>query len=309
MSIIKNKKILFALTFILVFVSFFYIKFPHERLKRRIVFEIERNTRFDAQIDKVKIIPLLKIEIKGLKLTKNDQEVIVPKAVFKPSILSLLSNDIDVGFDLKVFSGKAFGDLTVSKDSNQLKTILINIEKVDVDKIRTIYSKSAKENVELSGLLNGSLNLRADNTGGFDFYIEDLDVLKLSVNNFTLPEFIDLRSNLKGQIYRDKTIINELKLDNSEISLKLKGSTPPLWRLSKGSIDLLYRLEVKGKKYAYLKSILSKDKRGNVEGKIVGSIKNPQLKKANDRRAKPRRQQGGGPQYRKTFSPKKQHAI
>jgi type II secretion system protein N len=307
MSIKKNKKyILFAITFVFVFLGFFYIEFPNERLKRRVIFEIEKNSDFDAEIDKISIIPLLKIEIGGLKLTQNGhQQIIVSKAILIPSILSLISDDINVKYDLRVFKGKAFGNLVISKNTNNLKSILLNIEKVDIDEIRQIYSNSLKESVELAGLLSGNIKLDENSSGGFDFNIDDLDIIKINVNNFTLPKFLDLKSSLKGQIYKDKTLINELLFDNEDIRLKLKGSTPPLWRLSKGSIDLLYRLQVKGKKYAYLKNFLSKDPRGNVAGKIVGSLAKPELlKNAIDSDVKQRRHKTH--RYRKTFSSKQQ---
>jgi len=305
MSRIKNKYILFALTFIFVFLSFFYIEFPNERLKRRVIFEIEKNTDFKAEIDKISIVPLLKIEISGLKLTKNEfQQIIVSKAIIKPSILSLLSNDIKVSYDLNVLKGKAFGSLVISKDTNILKSILLNIEKIDIDEIRQIYSKSFKDSVELAGLLSGNIKLGEDNSGEFDFNIEDLDIIKFKVKNFPIPELMDLKSSLNGQIYKDKTLINELKFDNQDIRLNLKGSTPPLWRLSKGSLDLLYKLEVKGKKYAYLKSFLSKDTKGNVAGKIVGSIAKPEIKQANDSSVKPRGHKIH--EYKKTFGSKQQ---
>ncbi|MCH7927513.1 MAG: type II secretion system protein GspN [Candidatus Dadabacteria bacterium] len=305
MSIIKNKKILFAITFVFVFLSFFYIEFPNESLKRRVIFEIEKNTDFDAEIEKISIMPLLKIEISGLKLTKNeDQQIIVSKAILKPSILSLLSGDINVEYDIKVFKGKAFGNLVILKDTNNLKSISLNIEKIDIDEIRRVYSKSLKESVELAGLLSGNITLGENNSGDFNFNIDDLDIIKIDINNFKF-QLMDLKSNLKGQIYKDKTLINELMFDNEDIRVKIKGSTPPLWRLSKGSIDLFYRLEVKGKKYAYLKSFLSKDPRGNVAGKIVGSLAKPELlKNVNDRDVKQRRNKTH--RYRKTFSSKQQ---
>ncbi len=305
MSIIKNKKILFAITFVFVFLSFFYIEFPNESLKRRVIFEIEKNTDFDAEIEKISIMPLLKIEISGLKLTKNeDQQIIVSKAILKPSILSLLSGDINVEYDIKVFKGKAFGNLVILKDTNNLKSISLNIEKIDIDEIRRVYSKSLKESVELAGLLSGNITLGENNSGDFNFNIDDLDIIKIDINNFKF-QLMDLKSNLKGQIYKDKTLINELMFDNEDIRVKIKGSTPPLWRLSKGSIDLFYRLEVKGKKYAYLKSFLSKDPRGNVAGKIVGSLAKPELlKNVNNRDVKQRRNKTH--RYRKTFSSKQQ---
>ena len=305
MSIIKNKKILFAITFVFVFLSFFYIEFPNESLKRRVIFEIEKNTDFDAEIEKISIMPLLKIEISGLKLTKNeDQQIIVSKAILKPSILSLLSGDINVEYDIKVFKGKAFGNLVILKDTNNLKSISLNIQKIDIDEIRRVYSKSLKESVELAGLLSGNITLGENNSGDFNFNIDDLDIIKIDINNFKF-QLMDLKSNLKGQIYKDKTLINELMFDNEDIRVKIKGSTPPLWRLSKGSIDLFYRLEVKGKKYAYLKSFLSKDPKGNVAGKIVGSLAKPELlKNVNDRDVKQRRNKTR--RYRKTFSSKQQ---
>ncbi len=305
MSIIKNKKILFAITFVFVFLSFFYIEFPNESLKRRVIFEIEKNTDFDAEIEKISIMPLLKIEISGLKLTKNeDQQIIVSKAILKPSILSLLSGDINVEYDIKVFKGKVFGNLVILKDTNNLKSISLNIEKIDIDEIRRVYSKSLKESVELAGLLSGNITLGENNSGDFNFNIDDLDIIKIDINNFKF-QLMDLKSNLKGQIYKDKTLINELMFDNEDIRVKIKGSTPPLWRLSKGSIDLFYRLEVKGKKYAYLKSFLSKDPRGNVAGKIVGSLAKPELlKNVNDRDVKQRRNKTH--RYRKTFNSKQQ---
>ncbi len=307
MSILKNKKLLFIFTFIFVFICFFYIQFPNDRLKRRIEFEIEKNSQFDAEIDKIKILPLLNIEINGLKLSRNDQQILITKALIKPSVLSLLSKDISVNYDMNVFKGRAQGDIVITKDSGQLRSMIVHVESIDVGEFTKIYSQSAKENIEIKGLLNGNMNLISNNTGEFDFYIEDLDILKIKVNTFDLPQFTDLRSNLKGQIYRDRTIINELKFDNEDITLKLKGSTPPLWRLSKGSIDLLYRVDVRNKKYALLKSFLNKDNKGNVAGKIVGSLQKPQLKNVNDANAQPKRQRS--PRFRKTFSPKKQQAI
>ncbi len=309
MSMMKNKKyILFTVTFVFVFLGFFYIEFPNERLKRRVIFEIEKNSGFDAEIEKIRLLPVLKIEIRGLKLSRNEfQKINIPEAILKPSVLSLLSNDIGLDFELELFKGKAFGNLVVSKNTSALKTILVNIEKIDVDEIRQVYSKSFRDAVELAGLLSGNINLGVDKSGGFDFKIDDLDIIKINVNKFKLPQFMNLKSNLKGQIYKDKTIINELKFDNEDIRLKLKGSTPPLWRLSKGSIDLLYRLDVKGKKYSYLESFLEKDTKGNVAGKIVGSLEKPQLKNAKDNKFKQRRH--NTLKYRKTINSREQHAI
>lgn len=301
----KKKYILFTTTFIFVFLCFFYIEFPNERLKRRVIFEIGRNTDFNAEIDKISVVPLLKINISGIKLIKNEYQTIkVSKAVLKPSILSLLKGEINVLYDVDIFKGKAKGNLIISKNTNQLKSMLLNLEKIDVDDIRQIYSERLKDSVELAGLLSGSIKLNENSSGDFDFNIDDLDIIKIYVDNIKLPEFMDLKSNLTGQIHKNRTIINELMLDNEDIKLRLRGTTPPLWRLSKGSIDLVYRLQVKGKKYAYLKSFLSKDPKGDVAGKIVGSFTKPELKKANN--SDLRRNRHTAPVYRKTFNSKQQ---
>ncbi|NIT13050.1 MAG: type II secretion system protein GspN, partial [Candidatus Dadabacteria bacterium] len=120
MSIKKYKKrILFAIIFVIVFLCFFYIQFPNERLKRRVIFEIEKNSNFQAEIERVSLSPPLKIKIRGLKLTKNEfQTIVIPKAELNPAVLSLLSNYISIPYELNIFRGTAKGNLIISKNTN-----------------------------------------------------------------------------------------------------------------------------------------------------------------------------------------------
>lgn len=283
-KLLNRKYLLYSFIFVFVFLCFFYIKFPNERLKNRVIYEIKTNTGLDADIQHISLAPIVRLNVKSLTLTSSDgHKILIPEAHIKPSLMSLLTGIIDIDYDTKIFKGRAYGSVKISKSNGSLHSLILHLHKIDIDNIADAYAKGLDEDLVIAGLLDGNIRVDESKNGEFDLHVDDLDIENVTLkdmNNIKLPEFMDLRSTLTGQIYKDKTIINELQFDNEEIRLNLKGNTPPLWRLSKGSIDLYYRLEVKGKKFAFLKSFLEKDKRGNVAGKIVGSISNPKLKKA-----------------------------
>ena len=282
---IKNKLsksknfITYTSVFIIVFFSVIYIKFPNDRLNSWITTQLMSHTGLNfVEIKKVRLKPLFTVELTGLTLKKSPEHtLLLNKAVLKPSLFSLLTSNISVPFNITVDDGRVFGDLVISKNNKSIKSLRLDVEHIDLNKISKVYSPSLYEKVTINGYLFGNFNMNGNNEGDFRFNIDGLDLGNIKIGKMKLPDFPDLKSKLTGKIKGQNTLIDELSFTNDDISLLINGSIPPLLRLSHGKIDLYYKLQVKSNKYAYIKSFLAKDEQGNHAGKIGGTLGNPEF--------------------------------
>jgi len=274
----KRKNLVYSLIFILVFISVFYIKFPHDRLKNRIVAEVENRSVFSkVKIERLKLLPVFKIRLEGLNLIRSDgKNILIDEVVLKPSLLSLLTGEIVLPLELYLLEGKVFGDLVYSKSSG-IKSLDLKLEHINFNKLGKLYSERLSEKVISTGYLYGSVSIKENMNGDFRFDMHDLDVTEVRFGNIKLPDILNLKASLRGEIRKNSTLIEELRFDNEDIALRLTGKIPPLLRLSRGTIDLYFKLEVKGSKYAMLKSFLKKDEEGKHAGKIGGTLVSPTI--------------------------------
>ena len=274
----ENKNFaLYIVTFILAFISVIYAKFPNDKLNYRISSEIMANSIFNkVKIEKVKLRPFLSIELSGIELRNYDGQILViEKAVLKPSLISLLRSNIKMPFKMDLMDGKMFGDINYSQKTNKIHSVSLKMEHIDFNELGSMYSSSISDKASIKGYLYGSLYMKGNNEGNFKFDIDDLDLSDIYVGKIKLPDFLDLRSTLKGRLVEKGTLVDELSFVNNDIELRINGSLPPIWMLSHGKMDLYYRLQVKGNKYSYIKSFLKKDDNGNHAGKIRGTLGNP----------------------------------
>lgn len=283
--------ILYTVSFLVVFLSVLYIKFPNDRLNTWITTQIVVNTGLSyVDIKSAKLKPLFTVELTGLTLKKNpDQTLQLNRAVLKPSLLSLLTSNISVPFNITLDDGRVFGDLVYSRENNSIKSLNFDVEHLDLDKISQVYSPSISDKAKISGYLFGNFNLNEKNQGDFRFNIDKLDLSNIKIGTMKLPDFPDLQSTLTGKVKGQSTQIDELSFNNDDIALMINGTMPPLRRLPRGRIDLYYKLQVKSNKYAYIKSFLAKDEQGNHAGKIGGTLGNPEFVGKSDNPAMERR--------------------
>lgn len=275
----SRNKIIYISVFIVVFISVIYLKFPNDRLRTWITSQIISNTNLsEVEVSSVRLKPILALELRGVTLKMNPEHTVtVEKALLKPSLISMLTSNISVPFVLNTQDGKVVGKLILSRGNNSIKSLKFTAEHLNVSKLTRIYSPAITDKAIIRGYLNGNFNVDENSQGVFRFNIDQLDLSNIKIGRMKLPDFPDLKSTLTGKINGNNTIIDELSFSNSDISLFVNGSMPPLWRLSHGRIDLYYKLQVKSNKYAYIKSFLRKDEQGNHAGKIGGTLGNPEF--------------------------------
>lgn len=276
----KNRVLaVYIVTFIVALVSSVYLAFPNEMLRSWVTREIVKATPFqEVEIEKIKLKPFLTIELEGVTLKqKENNDVIIDKAVLRPSVFSLTGDNISVPFRIGMYSGEITGALSFSRGMNRVNSLSLNIEHIDFNEISGIYAANMPERVAINGYLFGSIQTDENSEGVFRFDIDDLDISDISLGKMKLPDILDLKTTLKGKVMLNNTLIDELSFINDDISLRLNGSMPPVWRLPSGSIDLYYKLQVKSNKFSYIKSFLAKDEEGNHAGKIGGTLDNPKF--------------------------------
>ncbi|HSE83448.1 MAG TPA: type II secretion system protein GspN, partial [Thermodesulfobacteriota bacterium] len=241
----------YLLFFWIVFLVSFYLTFPDESIRQRIMSEIEARTNLRADIKKVSLSPIFSLKIYDMKVYKADEQLLnIDELKIRPSLFSLFSDSMTLPFKARALGGETNGTLIYSKQSRHIENAEVNMSAILVENIIPFIPVAlGNKMLSMQGFLGGnfSLALNPEPRGEFTFDISKLGIKNLRVRGFVFPEFINMESSLRGKIERDLTKIESLKLEGDGVDLTLAGTMPLVWKLKKGGvIDLGLKLQLTG---------------------------------------------------------------
>lgn len=286
-----KKPFLYIAFFIAAFFLFLYSSFPKEGIKSLVVSEIESNTPYQAHIESASLSFPLGLNVKELRLKSRANGVLVVDSLdVRPSVFSIFSSSTVLPFKAELGGGTIKGTLSVNKSGSGLDDIEAEVKGVEIDNVVSFMSNS-EEAPDLKGALDGTLSIdfSPNALGEFDFTAQGLSVDNIKVKGIKLPALNGLETVFSGNIEGEKTNVEELYLKGDGIDLKVTGTAPLIWELTKGGvIDLGYRLEITGGEYAKFKGMLTpylaQQTDGSLGGKIIGTLNNPKFEKGSTKR-------------------------
>jgi len=281
------KPVSYTLFFLLVFTLFLFVTFPGDIIKKRIIAEIEGNTPYKADIQKVSVSPLLKVNMEGVKLFKSNALFLqLDRLDLSPSPLSVFSENPKVPFTAKLWGGEISGSIRINKTTGRVSELDATLESVRINSVPSLFSSEAEKSLSLGGVMNGRVNLvmTPPAKGEIQFEITGLALENMKLKGITLPNLTDLTSMFKGTVDGDITKIDQFKIAGADIDLDITGTAPLLWDIPEGGIiDIGYSLQMKGGQMAKYKGLLSPylatRRDGSLGGKILGTVANPRFEK------------------------------
>ncbi|MGI9533617.1 MAG: type II secretion system protein GspN [Thermodesulfobacteriota bacterium] len=286
MKNITSKYLASIILFLLFLTLFFYLNFPTEALKKRIIAEIENSSGYKAEIEDLRISPFLVINLKKLNLSKeqNKTEILVDKLKISPSLISLLFETNKIPFSAQIGQGDVDGTINYSNKTNRLNSFSAKLNNVN-SKIINEFLKNKKGVPEFNGEVNGEIDIilvkeGVENVDGeFNLYSDNFSLSNLKVEQFKLPEYKGLKAALEGTIEKNTTLLSKLQLENNDFNLILNGTMPVPWKMKKGVLDLSVNLVLNSNeaKMGFLKAFMKKGNDGSLSAKIAGTINKPQF--------------------------------
>ncbi|MCC6711876.1 MAG: type II secretion system protein GspN [Candidatus Dadabacteria bacterium] len=279
------KPVSYTLFFLVVFTLFLFMTFPGDVIKKRIIAEIESNTPYKADIQNVRVSPLLKINMEGVKLSRaNSVFLELENLDLSPSPLSVFSDNPKVPFTAKLWGGEISGSIRINKTTGRVSELDATLESVRINSVPSLFSEEAEKSLSLGGVIDGEVNLVMipPASGDIQFEITGLKLENMKLKGITLPNLTDLTSMFKGTIEGDMTRIDQFRIAGADIDLDITGTTPLPWEIQNGGvIDIGYSLQMKGGPMAKYKGLLSPylatQRDGSLGGKILGTVANPRF--------------------------------
>jgi type II secretion system protein N len=290
-KIMKSKHFVpscYSLFFVIVFLVVFYLTFPVESFRQRIMSEIETRTPFKADIKEVTVSPIFSLNIHNMKLYKAEKQLLnIDELKIRPSLFSLFFGTLNLPFKARVLGGEMTGTFVYSKETKHIEKAEATLTVVNVGKITSfIPANSGNKRLSVQGFLKGNFSIafNPEPQGEFAFDISKLGIKNLRVRGFLFPEFINMESSFKGKIENEVTKIEDLKLKGDGLNLVIVGTMPLLWKVKRGGvIDLGLKLQLTNPKFAVFKRVLAPylvpQGNGILGGKIAGTFHNPKLVK------------------------------
>lgn len=285
------KPFFYIVFFVVVFFVFLYSSFPTEGIKQQVISQITDNTPYQAEVGSAAIAFPFSLKLNDMTIYRSkDNKLKIDSLKVSPSVFSLFSSSNIIPFKAKLNGGEIKGTLSVNKSGSGLDEIDAEVKRVNVDNLTAFFTGS-EDALDLRGALDGNLKVdfSPEAAGEFNFTVDGLELDNIMVKGIKLPSLTGLRSVFSGRIEGRKTNVQELNLVGSGIDLRITGTAPLFWELSKGGvIDLGYRLEITGGEYAKYKGMLSpylaQQRDGSLGGKIIGTVSNPKFEKGSVKR-------------------------
>ena len=269
---------LFCLT---AFILFFYILFPREEIKARIIYEIEKGTSTEIRTVADRWIFPIGLKFTGMEFKKRGGIDNLPllridrlnldvplKSIISLSPLSNLFADL--------YGGTLKGTLTMRSNNRILQANWANIDVSRIERLKTVP-------VTIAGKVSGDMVLRLVEKkpeGQIRLLMKDGNLGKLQVMGFALPDIpVD---ELHGVIdIKENTIsLNDLRFKNNDLKGSIKGDIRLAPAAGQENLDISIRFGVGEKMRSQYQGILSlisqtKDREGYYTLHIKGDFKKP----------------------------------
>lgn len=275
------KYALYVALFFFFFVAFIYLYFPADALTKRINQEIKNRTGLNVEASSADIFPPADIKLKNVKLIdKRKKTTLIDELRISPSLLSVFKQSGSISFEAKIKDGRIEGVAEYSKGGKKLDYLVVKTDKVDLKALSELLKiKNIKDVPDIDGKINGefvaSFDPKSSSRGRFKLSSEKLSLSGLKFKEFPLPDFKDLKIDVKGRMKKNRTNLESFRAENKELLLVLNGTAPLPWKIKKENLDLSVNLKLKpGTQLGFLKTFAKKEKDGIISVKVKGPLKN-----------------------------------
>ncbi len=224
------KYALYLFYFILLFLFFLYLLFPYDKLKERMIFEIESRSSLSVEIRKLS--PLL---FNGIKLTdvelslKNDPKktpLFKGDARLRLSLLQLIRMGLSVKGNIKAYNGEAALNISNNRIAGEIKGIDIS----NYAALKALFE------IDAAGVINGRMDVSSPNNmlspNGFSltkaggearFDISQVSLRNLNIIGIKLPDtsFDAVQSELR--IDQGRINIKKFSLEGRDLNIYATG--------------------------------------------------------------------------------------
>lgn len=280
-------KSLYVVVFFVFLILFLVVNFPKDEIKNRLVAQIEQRSPVPVLIESVEYKLPFTLNFNNVNFVlKNRNRVKVDSLTIKPAFLSLLTSNVKLPFNAKLYDGSIKGEIQYSKKNKKITGFNADIDSVNSSPLPRLVSDDAK--VRLNGNLDGYIKYDSNKSEqkpdpkafysitSTNFSINNLQIEQLSFNE----DYKNMKLEFMGSLDNRLTTIENLSFVNEDFDLRFNGKMPPPWKLKQGGrLDLNMKLNVYSSKakLALLKAFLSQDGDGSHSGKILGTVSSPRL--------------------------------
>jgi len=277
----KGKKALQAVIFIFLgvffFMLFFYIGFPYETLKRRIIGELEAKTPFRYEIEEIRPHPLFGLTFKNIVVhalvdSKKVEVLGVERFRITLSLLPFFWRKVSLRLWGKMLDGTVEGEFSKSGGRGELMLLGrdVNLQRIDI--LRGVVG------VQMEGILKGKTMVTlegrgiSEKSGSAEFLISEA-----MLNRLPLPGIAPLRvGHIQGSIElkRGKVIIKRLASSGGDFDGQVLGNILLNSHFPQSRLNLRITIKPSGKfdpKYRMLLSLLGWQ--GKAKGIYTFSLK------------------------------------
>ncbi len=224
------KYALYLFYFILLFLFFLYFLFPYDKLKDRMIFEIESRSSLSVKINKLS--PLL---FNGIKLTdaelslKNDPKktpLFKGDARLRLSLLQLIRLGLSVKGSIKAYNGEAALNIANNRIAGEIRGIDIS----------SYAALKALFGIDAAGIINARMDISSSNNmlsangmgltkagGEARFDISRLSLRNLNILGIKLPDtsFDAVQSEMR--LEQGRVNIKRFSLEGRELTIQITG--------------------------------------------------------------------------------------
>jgi type II secretion system protein N len=221
---------LYLFYFILLFLFFLYLLFPYDKLKERMIFEIESRSSLSVKINKLS--PLL---FNGIKLTdaevslKNDPKktpLFKGDARLRLSLLQLIRLGLSVKGSIKAYNGEAALNIANNRIAGEIRGIDIS----------SYAALKALFGIDAAGIINGRMDVSSSNNmlsangmgltkagGEARFDISQFSLRNVNILGIKLPDtsFDAVQSEMR--LEQGRVNIKKLSLEGRDLNLYVSG--------------------------------------------------------------------------------------
>ena len=221
---------LYLFYFILLFLFFLYLLFPYDKLKERMIFEIESRSSLSVEIRKLS--PLL---FNGIKLTdvevslKNDPKktpLFKGDARLRLSLLQLIRMGLSVKGNIKAYNGEAALNIANNRIAGEIKGIDIS----------SYAALKALFEIDAAGIINGRMDVSSSNNmlsanglsltkagGEARFDISQLSLRNLNIIGIKLPDTSFDAVQAEMRLEQGRINIKKFSLEGRDLNMYATG--------------------------------------------------------------------------------------
>ncbi len=278
----------YGLFFLTTFIIFLYSTLPNDSIKDRIKYEVEVNTPLRVDMQSVEILPIFKVNIKGVVFSDADGPLfMIDELSLSPGVFNLLRGRLVFPFRVKMLGGGASGSASLKSNrktkKQQFEKTALELYGLDIAKTIGLVSEFVSDGRDLptvEGTLSGVINLEFNPTvsGMFALSSSDLSIRDLKIGFFKLPELSGETLVLKGTLESNSTNIEELRIWGDDIDLRISGRMSLPWKIrSSDRLNFNLRLKTTDPALSSIKSFISTLPDGSVAARITGTWRNPRM--------------------------------